>query len=68
MRDGIYTSADVYMPDDESPCPVVLNRTPYGNHVPNKAQIGEILVRQGYIYVTEDVRGRGDSDGREPAR
>ncbi|GHO85290.1 CocE/NonD family hydrolase [Dictyobacter formicarum] len=66
MRDGITLSADIYMPvgtlQKIGQRPVILSRTPY-----MKAEISletaKYFVRNGYIFVAMDVRGRGDSDG-----
>ncbi|GER90960.1 hydrolase [Dictyobacter vulcani] len=66
MRDGITLSADIYMPvgnnGEPGIYPVILSRTPY-----MKAEISletaKYFVRNGYIFVSMDVRGRGDSDG-----
>jgi uncharacterized protein len=66
MRDGITLSADIYMPigklEPLNRYPVILSRTPY-----MKASISldkiKYFIRRGYIFVSMDVRGRGDSDG-----
>ena len=64
MRDGVTLSADIYVPaGEQKQYPVILTRTPYV-----KADIGVVqralqFVRRGYVYVSMDVRGRGDSDG-----
>ncbi|GCE09642.1 CocE/NonD family hydrolase [Dictyobacter aurantiacus] len=66
MRDGITLSADIYMPvgteQQIGQRPVILSRTPY-----MKAEVSletaKYFVRNGYIFVAMDVRGRGDSDG-----
>ncbi|GCE30633.1 hydrolase [Dictyobacter alpinus] len=66
MRDGITLSADIYMPVANqgkiNRYPVILSRTPY-----MKADVSlenaKYFVRHGYIFVSMDVRGRGDSDG-----
>lgn len=66
MDDGVKLRADVYRPVGEGTYPVLLMRQPYGR------QIGSTVVlahpawyaAQGYIVVVQDVRGRGDSQGR----
>ena len=62
MRDGVKLCANVYRPMVAGRVPVVLQRTPYG-------KVGELtaglraFVDRGYAVVTQDVRGRGDSEG-----
>ncbi len=63
MRDGITLSADVFRPDAPGRFPVILERTPYDNSRVARLALGKHLVTHGYVYVTQDVRGRGDSDG-----
>ena len=66
MRDGITLSADIYMSvlvsEQVDRRPVILLRTPYMKSGVN-LESAKNFVRQGYIYVVMDVRGRGDSDG-----
>ncbi|GCF10961.1 CocE/NonD family hydrolase [Dictyobacter arantiisoli] len=62
MRDGVTLSADIYMPVAGAPCPVILMRTPYMKAHINLDTV-KYFVRHGYIYISLDVRGRGDSDG-----
>lgn len=62
MRDGIELSADIYRPKEPGRYPAIVTRTPYlkrGNHETR----GRYWAGQGYIYLVQDVRGRGDSDG-----
>jgi uncharacterized protein len=66
MRDGTSLLADIYRPEGASQRPVVLTRTCYtkvaaapGQH-PDK---GAFWTAHGYIYIVQDVRGRGDSGG-----
>jgi predicted acyl esterase len=67
MRDGVRLAADVYRPAQEGRplpgrFPVVLERTPY-----DKGQLdgyAEALVRRGYVFIAQNVRGRYGSEGR----
>ena len=59
MRDGVKLATDVYLPDGEGPWPVILLRTPYGK---GKSR-GETATQRGYAYVSQDIRGRFDSEG-----
>lgn len=66
MRDGIRLSTDIYLPSDKSrskeKLPTILFRTPYGK------RIGFALLSQciskGYAIVTQDTRGRFESEGK----
>jgi uncharacterized protein len=62
MPDGVTLATDVWRPlFDSAPRPVLLRRTPYGRSVDfNTAQA---LVAAGFVLVSQDVRGRGDSQG-----
>ncbi|MFC2164587.1 CocE/NonD family hydrolase [Acidobacteriota bacterium] len=63
MSDGVELSADMYMPDSEGKFPAILVRTPYDNNNVMERKDGHFFAKNGYIYITQDVRGRGDSDG-----
>ncbi|MEA3225510.1 MAG: CocE/NonD family hydrolase, partial [Planctomycetota bacterium] len=62
MRDGTKLATDVYLPPDgEPPYPVVLMRTPYGRGG-GKGE-AQKFCWQGYVMVSQDIRGRGQSEG-----
>lgn len=82
MRDGVRLATDVHRPSRdgvplEGPFPVLLERTPYGKHLPSRsevqagdvdnpwsrAQVADYFVRLGYVVVYQDVRGRYGSEG-----
>ena len=58
MRDGVKLSTSVFLPEGTGPWPAILQRTPYG-----KSKRGEPYVSAGYAYISQDQRGRGDSEG-----
>lgn len=62
MRDGVKLCANVYRPAVAGRVPVVLQRTPYGKVAELTAGM-RAFVNRGYAVVTQDVRGRGDSEG-----
>lgn len=62
MRDGITLSSDVLRPDAPGPFPGLLLRTPYGKRAIAYADF-ERLVRNGYVVVLQDSRGRYESEG-----
>jgi putative CocE/NonD family hydrolase len=64
MRDGVTLSADVYRPNSADPAPIILVRTPYDNGVAGHVAAGKLWASRGYAYVVQDVRGRGESDGK----
>ncbi|MEM6845206.1 MAG: CocE/NonD family hydrolase [Bacteroidota bacterium] len=71
MRDGVKLFANVYLPKDQSKkYPILLKRTPYSvspygeDQYPNSLGPSPYLMRDGYIFVYEDVRGRYRSEGQ----
>ncbi|MBN1223798.1 MAG: CocE/NonD family hydrolase [Candidatus Aminicenantes bacterium] len=65
MRDGVKLSADVWMPQEEGKYPAVLIRLPYLKTMREAKfpDIGKLFASQGYVFVVQDCRGRGDSEG-----
>lgn len=43
--------------------PVLMERTPYGRASPRVAGLARPAAERGYVFVAQDVRGRGDSGG-----
>jgi putative CocE/NonD family hydrolase len=67
MRDGARLATNVYRPARngvaaEGRFPVVLERTPYNKD--NSDGWAEAFVPYGYVFVSQDVRGRYASEGR----
>jgi hypothetical protein len=61
MRDGVKLATDVYVPAGDGPWPTILIMTPYG-----KKDAGVFAVPanpRGYALVSQDFRGRFDSEG-----
>ncbi len=64
MRDGVALRADILLPDQGGPFPVLVYRTPYGKQNARKEyKTFERAVQRGYAVVIQDVRGRYSSDG-----
>ena len=65
-RDGTELSTDVYMPSDAGAWPALLLRTPYDNISELSMQRFRPVewARRGYVFVTQDTRGRYDSSGQ----
>ena len=61
MRDGVQLATHVWLPKAQGSFPVLLMRTPYGKGDADGR--GAELAAQGYVCVTQDCRGRGDSGG-----
>ena len=60
MRDGVHLSANVFRPSGGGRFPVVLQRMPYGASGYPEC---EFWVRRGYAFMSQDCRGRYDSEG-----
>jgi uncharacterized protein len=69
MRDGIKLYTVIYTPKDQSKkYALLMERTPYsagpyGNSFPNSVGPNDSLMKTGYIFVQQDVRGRHMSEG-----
>src|SRR4051794_36946465 len=61
MRDGVRLSTTIYAPAQEGRYPVLVARTPYGKS--GERHTAEFFAANGYVFVAQDVRGRGDSQG-----
>lgn len=62
MRDGVRLSANIYIPDGKGPFPVILRRTPYGSGDSSNAD-GLFFARHGYVFISQNTRGRYGSEG-----
>lgn len=70
MRDGIRLATDIYRPKAEGTYPVIFSRTPYNFNtwVDGKRRLREAkqaydYVKQGYVYIVQNERGRFFSEG-----
>jgi putative CocE/NonD family hydrolase len=70
MRDGAHLYTIVYSPKDASQkYPIIMTRTPYGIHPyeedKHRFTLGPnpLFVKEGYLFVYQDVRGRYMSEG-----
>lgn len=72
MRDGVNLFTSIYTPKDASrkkKYPIVMQRTcysiaPYGaDKLPARLGPSETMMKEGYIFVYQDVRGRYKSEG-----
>lgn len=63
MRDGVKLATNIYLPEGDGPWPVVLTRTPYNKNGADgrAASYNE----KGYVLVSQDVRGRYESEGAD---
>ena len=68
MRDGVRLYTQVYAPATANePLPILLIRTPYGTGPLDAARIAAALpelTADGYIVVSQDIRGRFKSEGQ----
>ena len=60
-RDNTVLMNLVVRPVGDGPFPVILDRTPYGRR--NGLAQGRFFAARGYIFVSQDVRGRYGSEG-----
>ncbi|MBV8880249.1 MAG: CocE/NonD family hydrolase [Planctomycetaceae bacterium] len=70
MRDGKKLFTLIYAPKDAShPWPILLTRTPYGvgpygaDQFRSNLGPSSLFIKEGFIFVYQDVRGRGRSEG-----
>ena len=80
MRDGVKLNTAIYTPRGQTgPLPIILARTPYNIAGAEQSYLGGTfaeLVKEGYIFVFQDIRGKYGSEGtfvmirppRDPAR
>ena len=70
MRDGVKLFTAIYMPKEKGEkYPILLNRTPYTvspygeNKFKTSLGPSSALLKEGFIYVYQDVRGKWMSEG-----
>jgi predicted acyl esterase len=61
MRDGVRLATDVYLPPLR-PAPVIAIRTPYIRAIDGTVAALMAFARRGYVVVSQDCRGTGDSE------
>lgn len=66
MRDGIALSSDIWLPNGGGQYPLLLVRTPYLKTLAifNFPKVARFFAAKGYAVAVQDVRGRGDSEGK----
>lgn len=64
MTDGTVLSTDIYRPDKRGTFPVILVRTPYTKVSEKYLKMGKYWANHDYVFMVQDVRGRGDSEGQ----
>lgn len=67
MRDGIKLYTVYYTPNVTEPVPILMTRTPYGSEdmqSPDKSAYIRDMAAEGYIFVSQDIRGRYKSEGQ----
>lgn len=66
MPDGVHLVADLYRPKTDEPLPTILIRTPYsrgGSSAYMLTFLCQRMAERGYNVVTQDTRGRFESEG-----
>jgi uncharacterized protein len=61
MRDKVRLATDIYLPPS-LPAPVIAIRTPYGRAMDTLVGVFLFFARRGYVVVSQDCRGTGDSE------
>jgi uncharacterized protein len=61
MRDGVRLATDIYLPP-KLPAPAIAMRTPYARGRDMLVGPFMSLARRGYIVISQDCRGTGDSE------
>ena len=70
MRDGVELHTEIYTPKNlAKPLPIIYERTPYGLHQDAHGYTVHLrtypeLIKEGYIFVFQDTRGKGASGGK----
>lgn len=64
-RDGVKLAGNLYLPaGGKGPYPCIVQRTPYGKDVMFASAAGtKKYTDNGYAYLVQDVRGKGNSEG-----
>ena len=62
-RDRVELSCDIYGSSIKQRKPAILLRTPYGKSTDAIISTGKFFASRGYVFISCDVRGRGDSEG-----
>jgi predicted acyl esterase len=64
MHDGVRLATDVYQLEPrDGPLPVIFTRGPYGKG--GAESLSKAACPRGYVVVSQDMRGRHDSDGND---
>lgn len=67
MRDGVKLYTVIVTPEKQTePAAILLDRTPYGVKGFNSSAVNRNpeLVKEGYVFVFQDIRGRNGSEGQ----
>ncbi|MBO1514048.1 CocE/NonD family hydrolase [Metabacillus bambusae] len=63
MRDGVRLSTYVQFPSGNGPWPVVFSRSPYPGMLKIWLERAELWAEYGYIFIFQECRGTGQSEG-----
>ena len=68
MRDGVKLFTVIFTPENQiEPLPILMSRTPHGVKNRNSGDLNASrpeLIKDGYIFVFQDIRGRSESEGQ----
>jgi predicted acyl esterase len=64
MHDGVRLATDIYRPASQTgPLPVIFSRGPYGKGA--AAAAAGVACKRGYVFISQDMRGRYKSEGKD---
>ncbi len=63
MSDGVGLATDIHLPSSHGTWPTILMRTPYLRVDERQLTNARHFTEHGFVFVSQDVRGRGDSEG-----
>ena len=66
LEDGIKLISRIWHPKDGGPWPTLLMRQPYGREIASTITYPhpEWWANKGYLVIVQDIRGKGDSEGK----
>ena len=64
MRDSVSLSADIWIPAAPGRYPAIVMRTPYIRVRASVPRLAHLYATRGFVFVIQDTRGRGDSEGQ----
>ena len=64
MSDGVHLATHVHFPKGDGPWPVIFSRSPYPGLLPFWHEQAKFWTEHGYVFVIQECRGTGASEGQ----